>query len=56
MQISNNNVDTAVQKFWDTDPANLKNLLNDSVPKWDDSAFGSGSYGQDETSSGMPST
>jgi hypothetical protein len=56
VQISNNNLETAAQKFWETDPSNLKNLLNDSVSRWDETAFGSGRYGQDETSGGMPST
>ncbi|KAF2823964.1 hypothetical protein CC86DRAFT_372119 [Ophiobolus disseminans] len=54
LKISNNNVETAASKFWDTDASNLKKLLNDSVANWDDTAFASGRYGQDETSGGIP--
>jgi hypothetical protein len=55
-QISDNNVETAVTKFYETDSSNLKGLLSDSVPRWDESAFGSGRYGQDDTGNGLRST
>jgi hypothetical protein len=56
-QISNNDLETATQKFFETDPSNLKSLLSDSVPNWDESAFGSGRYGQDDTTgANIPST
>jgi hypothetical protein len=50
LQISDNNVEAAVNKFYETDPSNLHKLLKDSVPRWDDTVFGSSSYGQDDTS------
>jgi hypothetical protein len=56
LKISNNNVETAAQTFFDTDAAKLKQLLADSTPRWDETAFGSGRYGQDETSAAIPST
>lgn len=58
MQISSNNVETAIQKFFDTEPSNLKGLLSDSVPVWDQTAFGTARYGQDDPATGpsIPST
>jgi hypothetical protein len=53
MQISDNNVEAAVNKFYETDPANLHKLLKDAVPRWDESAFGSGSYAQDDLNTGQ---
>jgi hypothetical protein len=45
-----------VNKFYETDPANLHKLLKDAVPRWDESAFGSGSYAQDDLNNGHQST
>jgi hypothetical protein len=56
VQISDNNVEAAVNKFYETEPSNLKNLLLDSVPRWDETAFASGRYGQDDTTGGQRST
>ncbi|KAH8733220.1 hypothetical protein GQ44DRAFT_23252 [Phaeosphaeriaceae sp. PMI808] len=51
LKISDHNVETAVMKFFETDPANLKSLLDSSVPRWDNTAFSAGRYGEDNTSS-----
>jgi hypothetical protein len=48
-------VESAVNKFYETDPSNLKTLLTDSVPRWDETAFASGRYGKDDTASGQRS-
>lgn len=45
IQISNHDVQAAVQKFYDTDIGNLRSLLRDSKTTWDDSAFNAGRYG-----------
>lgn len=45
----------AAGKFFDSDIDILKKLLKDSAAKWDESAFGSGRYGNDDTSSALPS-
>jgi hypothetical protein len=34
----------------------MRKLLNDAVPRWDETAFGAGRYGQDDTGGGIPST
>jgi hypothetical protein len=49
LQISDNNLEAAVNKFYETGPANINKLLSDAVPRWDETAFGSGRYGQDDT-------
>jgi len=45
LAISNHDVQTAVQKFYDTDIDTLRNVLRDSQAAWDDSAFAAGRYG-----------
>ncbi|KAH7386864.1 hypothetical protein DE146DRAFT_665859 [Phaeosphaeria sp. MPI-PUGE-AT-0046c] len=54
LKICDNNIEAAVNKFYETDPANLNRLLRDSVPRWDESAFGAGSYAADDHGSGHP--
>lgn len=54
-QINDNSVEAAASKFWDTDPSNLKKLLIDSVPRWDETAFAAGRYGQDDPIGAVPS-
>jgi hypothetical protein len=49
VQISDNNVEAAVNKYFETEPTNMQRLLTDAVPRWDETAFGSGRYGQDDT-------
>lgn len=44
-----------MNKFYETDPANLHKLLRDAVPRWDESAFGAGSFAPDDNNSGHPS-
>jgi hypothetical protein len=55
-QICDSNVEQAAMKFWDTEPSNMRKLLNDAVPRWDETVFGAGRYGQDDASGGIPST
>jgi hypothetical protein len=52
-KISNNSVEEAVGKFYDTDITNLRTLLRNSEAKWDETAFGGAAYGNDAT---LPST
>jgi hypothetical protein len=56
-QISNNNVEAAASTFFDKqhDPAALQKFLRDSNGGWDDTVFGSGRYGQEDTSASVPS-
>lgn len=56
LAIMGNNVETALMKFFDEDIANLKTLLKDSKPNWDDTAFGAGRYGNEDTTGSVPST
>jgi hypothetical protein len=51
-QISDNNVEAAVNKYFETDPGNIQRLLHDAVARWDETAFGSGRYGQDDAVTG----
>ncbi|KAL5121761.1 hypothetical protein ACEQ8H_000448 [Pleosporales sp. CAS-2024a] len=46
--ISDNNLEAAVNKFFEAGPANINKLLSDAKPRWDETAFGSGRYGQDD--------
>ncbi|CAO2649656.1 Nn.00g070410.m01.CDS01 [Neocucurbitaria sp. VM-36] len=52
--ITGNNVQAATEKFYDTDIDSLKALLRDSKPKWDETAFGGGRYGEEDTSGAVP--
>lgn len=55
--ITGNNVQAAVDKFYETDSSNLEALLRDSKPTWDETAFGGGRYGENDASGGtLPST
>ena len=56
VQICDDDVMTAMNKFFETDRANLHKLLRDAVPRWDESAFGAGSYAQEDNGGGHPST
>ncbi|KAH5578003.1 hypothetical protein HBI26_135220 [Parastagonospora nodorum] len=42
LKISDNNLEAAVNKFFETGPANINKLLKDAVPRWDETAFGGG--------------
>lgn len=54
LAISGKNLQTAVQKFYDTDIGNLRTLLRDSTATWDESVFGADRYGDNDTT--LPST
>jgi hypothetical protein len=56
IQISDNNLDAAANKYYETGPDNIHQLLRDAVPRWDETAFGSGRYGQDDTVGAQNST
>lgn len=49
LAISGKNLQTAVQKFYDTDIGNLRTLLRDSTATWDESVFGADRYGDNDT-------
>ena len=55
-QISNNSIEAAASKYYDTEPQNLQKLLKDSVPRWDETAFGAGRDGEYEPGNNIPST
>ncbi|KAL6703111.1 hypothetical protein ACN47E_010173 [Coniothyrium glycines] len=46
--ISGNDVNKAADKFYDTDPSSLQNLLKHSEAKWDETAFGGAAYGNED--------
>ncbi|KAH7357474.1 hypothetical protein BKA66DRAFT_473340 [Pyrenochaeta sp. MPI-SDFR-AT-0127] len=54
LAITGNNVQAAAGKFFDSDIDVLKRLLQDSTAKWDDTAFGAGRYGNDDTAGTLP--
>lgn len=56
LAITGNNVEAAVSKCFDEPIDNIKALVRDSNAKWDDTAFGAGRYGNDDTSGTVPST
>ncbi|KAH3982083.1 hypothetical protein HBI18_219550 [Parastagonospora nodorum] len=42
LRISDNSLEAAVNRFFETGPANINKLLKDAVPRWDETAFGGG--------------
>jgi hypothetical protein len=59
-QLNNNDLEQAVGKFFELDEAGgsaaLRKHLDGSDGAWDDTVFGAGRYGQDDTPAVIPST
>ncbi|KAF2028373.1 hypothetical protein EK21DRAFT_90659 [Setomelanomma holmii] len=55
LKICDNNLEQAAMKYYETDPANMRKLLTDAKPQWDNTAFGAGRYGENDGNGGIPS-
>jgi hypothetical protein len=59
LRLNNNNLEQAVGKFFELEELGgsaVRKHLDESAGTWDDTMFGAGRYGQDETTASVPST